>query len=170
MLNQILSDLLFIKEKTRARSFVYVFFFNKSFQLIMLHRILSFTWTKTFLRPLRTPMRFFFSFLTSCEIHPDACIGRYIFFPHPIGIVIGQKSIIGDNVTIYQNVTIGGRTNSEGFLLYPTLKQNVTIFCNTCILGSSVIGANSTVGACSLVLTSFPANSTIYGSPAKLKS
>lgn len=104
---------------------------------------------------------------TGIEIHPGATIGHNLFIDHGFGIVIGETTIIGNNVEIFHGVTLGGTTfNKEK--RHPTIEDNVLIGCNATILGNITIGANSKVGAKSLVLKSMPANATIVGIPGKV--
>ena len=165
----IIEDIIFFKRKMKCKSALRIILITKSFHLLLLYRFLNFYWHRRYFRFFRTIIRYFAEILTGCEIHPEATIGSRIFFPHPLGIVIGQNVTSGNDVVIFQHVTLGGRRNKNGSLSYPKLHNNVTVFCNCCILGNADIGSNSVIGACSLVLSSFPANSTIFGSPAKLK-
>ncbi len=89
-----------------------------------------------------------------------------VYFPHPVGIVIGKGVKIGNNCTIYQNVTIGAKTGIGD--KYPTLGNNITVYANTCIIGDVTIGDNAIIGACSLVLQDIPANVIAVGNPAKV--
>jgi len=106
-------------------------------------------------------------FLTGIEIHPGAKIGRRLFIDHGIGTVIGETSIIGDNVTMYQGVTLGG-TGKEKGKRHPTLGNNISIGSGAKLLGNITIGDNCRVGAGSVVLRSVPANSTIVGVPGHI--
>lgn len=165
----ITEDLVFYKTRTKCNSSLRIFLITRSFHLVFLYRILNYFWHKKPFQLFRSSLRFFAEFYTGCEIHPQATIGSRIFFPHPIGIVIGQGVKIGNDATIFHNVTLGGRRDKNEKLFYPTLHHKVTVYCNSCILGNLEIGSNSIVGACSLVLSGFPDNSIIYGSPAKLQ-
>ncbi|MDO5555309.1 MAG: hypothetical protein Q4G09_01230 [Clostridia bacterium] len=100
-----------------------------------------------------------------CIISPKAIIGKKVRFPHPIGIIIGEGSVIKDKVTIYQNVTIGRKTKNENF--YPIIEENSIIYGNSMILGNVIIEKNTVVGANSLVLKNTECNSIYAGSPAK---
>jgi serine O-acetyltransferase len=164
----ILSDLFFYKSAFQARSFLSILFFNKSFHLLFLYRMLSSIWITPVLRPLRIVIRFFAEIYTGCEIHPEANLGSCLFFPHPIGIVIGRGTCVKDNVTIYQNVTLGNRGADSSVSQYPVIEDNVVIYAASSVLGNVRIGSNSVIGAHSLVLTSFNENSIIAGSPARL--
>lgn len=106
-------------------------------------------------------------FFTGIEIHPAAKIGRRLFIDHGMGVVIGETCEIGDNVTVYQGVTLGG-TGKEGGKRHPTIEDNVLIATGAKVLGSIVIGENSKVGAGSVVLKDVPANSTVVGIPGKV--
>nr|WP_316047248.1 serine O-acetyltransferase EpsC [Planococcus glaciei] len=107
------------------------------------------------------------AFFTGIEIHPGAVIGRRFFIDHGMGVVIGETCIIGDNVTLYQGVTLGG-TGKERGKRHPTLEDNVLVATGAKVLGSIVIGANSKVGAGSVVLKNVPANATVVGIPGKV--
>ena len=168
MFKIILSDLLFYKSAFKARSFLAIFFLNKSFHLLFLYRTLSVIWITPVLRPLRVIIRFFAEVYTGCEIHPEAKLGRCVFFPHPIGIVIGRGACVKDNVTIYQNVTLGNRATDSSVPQYPVIEDNVVIYAASSVLGCVTIGSNSIIGAHSLVLSSFNKNSIIAGNPARL--
>ena len=102
---------------------------------------------------------------TGIEIHPGARIGRRLFIDHGMGVVIGETAIVGDDVTLYQGVTLGG-TGKEKGKRHPTLRDNVFVGNNSNILGNITIGENSRVGAGSVVLRDVPPNSTVVGVPA----
>lgn len=101
---------------------------------------------------------------TGIEIHPGAVIGKGLFIDHGHGVVIGETTIIGDNVTLYQGVTLGG-TGKETGKRHPTLEDNVMVSVGAKVLGSFTIGENSKIGAGSVVLKEVPPNSTIVGVP-----
>lgn len=106
-------------------------------------------------------------FFTGIEIHPGAKIGRKFFIDHGMGVVIGETCEIGDNVTIYQGVTLGG-TGKEKGKRHPTIKDNVLIATGAKVLGSITIGENSKIGGGSVVLKEVPPNSTVVGIPGKV--
>lgn len=103
-------------------------------------------------------------FFTGIEIHPGAKIGRRFFIDHGMGVVIGETCVIGNNVTIFQGVTLGG-TGKERGKRHPTLHDNVLVATGAKVLGSITIGENSKVGAGSVVLKNVPPNSTVVGIP-----
>jgi serine O-acetyltransferase len=104
---------------------------------------------------------------TGIEIHPGAQIGRKLFIDHGSGVVIGETSVIGDNCTIYQGVTLGG-TGKEKGKRHPTLGNNVMIGSGAKVLGSFKIGDNAKIAANSVVLSEVPSNSTAVGIPARI--
>jgi len=105
--------------------------------------------------------------LTGIEIHPGAKIGRRLFIDHGMGVVIGETSMVGDDVTLYQGVTLGG-TGKEHGKRHPTLENNVVVGGGAKILGNIVIGNNCRIGAGSVVLRNVPDNSTVVGVPAHI--
>jgi len=105
-------------------------------------------------------------FFTGIEIHPGATIGKCFFIDHGMGVVIGETTIIGDNVTLFQGVTLGG-TGKETGKRHPTLGDNIVVGAGAKVLGNINIGNNSYVGANAVVLKDVPANSTIVGVPGR---
>lgn len=105
--------------------------------------------------------------LTGIEIHPGAKIGRRLFIDHGMGVVIGETSIVGDDVTLYQGVTLGG-TGKEHGKRHPTLEDNVVVGGGAKILGNIIVGKNCRIGAGSVVLRSVPDNSTVVGVPGHI--
>ena len=106
-------------------------------------------------------------FLSGIEIHPGAKIGRRFFIDHGMGVVIGETCEIGDNVTVFQGVTLGG-TGKEKGKRHPTIKDNCLIATGAKVLGSITIGENSKIGAGSVVLKEVPPNSTVVGVPGRV--
>lgn len=104
---------------------------------------------------------------TGIEIHPGARIGRRVFIDHGDGVVIGETTIIGDDVTIYQGVTLGGTGKDVG-KRHPTIGNNVTIGAGAKVLGPIVIGNNVKIGAGSIVLKNVPDNCTVVGNPGRV--
>ena len=104
---------------------------------------------------------------TGIEIHPGATIGKGFFIDHGTGVVIGETTIIGDNVSLYQGVTLGG-TGKEHGKRHPTLGDNVMVSAGAKILGSFTIGENSKIGAGSVVLKEVPPNCTVVGVPGRV--
>ncbi|MDD3174175.1 MAG: serine O-acetyltransferase [Herbinix sp.] len=104
---------------------------------------------------------------TGIEIHPGATIGKGLFIDHGHGVVIGETAIVGDNVTLYQGVTLGGTGKEQG-KRHPTVGNNVMISAGAKILGSFTIGENSKIGAGSVVLSEVPPNSTVVGVPGRV--
>jgi serine O-acetyltransferase len=105
--------------------------------------------------------------LTGIEIHPGARIGRRLFIDHGMGVVIGETSIVGDDVTLYQGVTLGG-TGKEHGKRHPTLEDNVVVGGGAKILGNIIVGKNCRIGAGSVVLRNVPENSTVVGVPGHI--
>ena len=104
---------------------------------------------------------------TGIEIHPGAQIGKGFFIDHGNGVIIGETTIIGDNVTLYQGVTLGGNGKEHG-KRHPTIGNNVMISAGAKVLGSFTIGDNSKIGAGSVVLSEVPPNSTVVGVPGRV--
>lgn len=104
---------------------------------------------------------------TGIEIHPGAQIGKGLFIDHGNGVIIGETTVIGNNVTLYQGVTLGG-TGKEHGKRHPTLQDNVMVSAGAKILGSFTIGANSKIGAGSVVLDEVPPDSTVVGVPGRV--
>ena len=115
----------------------------------------------------------FSRFLTGIEIHPKAKIGKNLFIDHGMGVVIGETSEIGDNVTIYHSVTLGGISPSiesdkqRDVKRHPTLKDNVVVGSGAQVLGANVIGKNAKIGANAVVTKDVPENAVMVGIPAK---
>jgi serine O-acetyltransferase len=106
-------------------------------------------------------------FLTGIEIHPGAKIGRRLFIDHGLGVVIGETAIVGDDVTLYQGVTLGG-TGKEHGKRHPTIEDEVVIGGGAKVLGNITVGRNCRIGAGSVVLRSVPENSTVVGVPGHI--
>jgi serine O-acetyltransferase len=106
-------------------------------------------------------------FLTGIEIHPGARIGRRLFIDHGNGVVIGETAIVGDDVTLYQGVTLGG-TGKEHGKRHPTIEDGVVVGGGAKILGNITVGKNCRIGAGSVVLRNVPDNSTVVGVPGHI--
>lgn len=155
-----------IKEKDPAiHSFLEIFLYP-SFKALIYYKISHFLYCKN---------HFFLARYfcergkrkTGIEIHPGAIIGEKLFIDHGSSVVIGETAIIGNNVTIYHGVTIGG-TGKEKGKRHPTIGNNVMIGCGAKLLGNIQIGNNVKIGANSVVLENVPDNSTIVGIPGKI--
>lgn len=166
ILEDIKSDFKAVFERDpAARSTLEVILAYPGFHAIVLHRIAHWLWNhriRLFARILSHISRA----LTGIEIHPGAKIGKGFFIDHGMGVVIGETSEIGDNVTIYHGVTLGGTSFTRG-KRHPTIESNVTIGAGAKVLGPLTVGANSKVGANSVVITDVPPNSTVVGVPGK---
>ena len=106
-------------------------------------------------------------FLTGIEIHPGAKIGKGLFIDHGMGVVIGETSILGDNVTLFQGATLGG-TGKEKGKRHPTLGDNVVVGAGAKVLGNIAIGDNVAIGANAVVIKDVPSNSTVVGVPGRI--
>ena len=106
-------------------------------------------------------------FLTGIEIHPGAQIGKGFFIDHGMGVVIGETTLIGDNVTLFQGVTLGG-TGKETGKRHPTLGSNIVVGTGAKVLGNITIGDNSYIGANAVVINDVPANTTVVGVPGRV--
>ncbi|MCL1797702.1 MAG: serine O-acetyltransferase [Eggerthellaceae bacterium] len=109
----------------------------------------------------------FTRFMTGTEIHPAAVIGRRFFIDHAMGVIIGETTVIGDDVTLYQGVTLGGTGNEIG-KRHPTLGNKVLVGVGASILGNIAIGENSKVGAGAVVVDDVPPNCTVIGIPGRI--
>jgi serine O-acetyltransferase len=149
-----------------ARNYVEVILTYSGLHAIWAHRVAHAFFKRKFFfiaRVISQVSRFF----TGVEIHPGAKIGRRFFIDHGMGVVIGETCEIGDNVTLFQGVTLGG-TGKEKGKRHPTIQDNALIATGAKVLGSIVVGENSKVGAGSVVLKDVPPNSTVVGIPGKV--
>jgi len=149
-----------------AKSAVEIFFCYPGFHAILLHRIAHSLHTAGF--PLLARLVSQFNrIMTGIEIHPGATIGRRCFIDHGMGVVIGETTEIGDDVLLYQGVTLGG-TGKEKGKRHPTIGDNVVIGTGAAILGNIAIGDHTKIGAGSVVIHSVPDHSTVVGVPGRV--
>jgi len=106
--------------------------------------------------------------ITNIDIHPACTIGRRVFFDHAFGVVIGETAIVGDDVLIYQGVTLGGVSLERGVKRHPTIKNHTVIGSGAKVLGDITIGENCRIGSNSVVVKSIPDDSTAVGIPARI--
>jgi len=145
-----------------------VLFCTPGFLAITCHRGLHFLHVRAGIPVLPRFLSLIVRWWTGIEIHPGARIGKGFFIDHGAGVVIGETSIIGDNVTIFQGVTLGGTGNERARKRHPTLGDGVFVGSGAKILGPITVGSGSRIGAGSVVLKEVPPNSTVVGMRAKI--
>lgn len=167
MLSTIAADFKIIFDRDpAARNWLEVLLCYPGLQAIVFHRVAH------QLYKLRLPFipRFISAisrFLTGIEIHPGATIGKGFFIDHGMGVVIGETAIVGDDVLLYQGVTLGG-TGKESGKRHPTVGNNVVVGAGAKVLGNIEIGSNVRIGAGSVVLRNVPSNCTVVGVPGRI--
>lgn len=149
-----------------ARSKLEVIFTYSGLHAIWAHRVAHALYKRKFFTLARVISQFS-RFMTGIEIHPGAKIGKRLFIDHGMGVVIGETCEIGDDVVIYQGVTLGG-TGKEKGKRHPTIGNNVVIGSGAKVLGSFKVGDNSSIGANSVVVREVPPNSTVVGIPGRV--
>ena len=149
-----------------AKGYLPIILLYSGLHAVIIHRMTHGLW-KGRMRLLARLLSHFGRFMTGIEIHPGAQIGNALFIDHGMGVVIGETAIIGDNVTLFQGVTLGG-TGKETGKRHPTLGSNIVVGAGAKILGNIDIGDNSYIGANAVVLKSIPANSTVVGVPGHI--
>lgn len=149
-----------------ARSVLEVLLCYPGLHAILAYRMFHWLWRKNF-RLLARFLSNLTRFLTGIEIHPAARIGARFFIDHGMGVVIGETTEIGDNVTLYHGVTLGGTSWNAG-KRHPTLEHGVVVGAGAKILGPITIGANVRVGSNAVVVSDVPANTTVVGVPGRL--
>ena len=167
LLSLIREDLANVMEHDpAAKSRLEVFLCYSGLHAVWWYRVNHWLWNQRFFLIGR-----FFSqaarWLTGIEIHPAAEIGRRLFIDHGMGVVIGETSIVGDDVTLYQGVTLGG-TGKEHGKRHPTIEDGVVVGGGAKILGNITVGKNCRIGAGSVVLRNVPDNSTVVGVPGHI--
>ena len=159
-----LEDLKVIFERDPAAANIFEVLLYQGLWAIWIHRFahLLYRWHIPFIpRLISQIMRF----LTQIEIHPGAKIGRRCFIDHGCGVVIGETTVIGDDVTIYQGVTLGG-TGKEKGKRHPTIGNHVVLGAGAIVLGNITIGDHSRIGAGAVVTKDVPPNTTVVGNPS----
>ena len=166
-INTIIEDINTIKEKdAAAKSVIEVILLYQGFHVLLAHRIAHklLGWKIPFIPRLISQIA---RFLTGIEIHPGATIGKRFFIDHGMGVVIGETTIIGDDVLIYQGVTLGGTGKDHG-KRHPTLGNFVTVGAGAKVLGNITIGDFSLIGAGSVVIDNVPEHCTVVGIPGRI--
>ncbi|RKQ63427.1 serine O-acetyltransferase [Thermovibrio guaymasensis] len=149
-----------------ARSILEVLLCYPGLHAVWFHRIAHWFWTHN-LKLIARVISHFSRWLTGIEIHPGAKIGRRFFIDHGMGVVIGETTEIGNDVTLYHQVTLGGTSTKKG-KRHPTIGNNVVIGAGAKVLGPVKIGDNCKIGANSVVIKDVPPNSTVVGIPGKV--
>lgn len=149
-----------------AKGFLEIIFLYPGLHAIMAHRINHALW-KMKVPFLPRALSQIARLLTGIEIHPGAQIGKGLFIDHGMGVVVGETSIVGDNVTLFQGVTLGG-TGKETGKRHPTIGSNVVIGAGAKVLGNIMVGDNSYIGANAVILRDVPPNATVVGVPGHI--
>jgi len=160
-------DFLNVKRNDPALHSTFELFFNYPGLWAMLFYRIANALYKKGLRFLPRFISAIGQFLTTVDIHPAATIGCRVFIDHAVGVVIGETAIIGDDVVIYQQVTLGGVSTSHG-KRHPTVESNVVVGAGAKVLGNITIGQGSKIGANSVVVKDVPAYATAVGIPARI--
>ena len=155
-----------VQRDPAARNVLEVILLYSGFHALMYYRVAHF-FQKIHLKMLARLISQFGRFMTGVEIHPGAKIGKALFIDHGMGIVIGETAEIGDNCTIYHNVTLGGTGKDTG-KRHPTLGNNVLVATGAKILGPFTVGDNSRIGANAVVLSEVEPDSTVIGVPGRV--
>lgn len=167
MFRQIREDIACVKSRDpAARSFFEIYFLYPGLRAIRLHRLANRFYRHKFYFIARWISQYA-SKKTGIEIHPAVQIGKRFFIDHGTGVVIGETAVIGDDVTIYQGVTLGGTGHHTG-KRHPTIGNNVLIGAGAKVLGPFKIGDNTNIAAGAVVLDEIPPNSTAVGVPARV--
>lgn len=155
-----------VSKDPAARSKIEVFLCYPGFHAVVMYRIAHFLWNKKFYllaRLLSSTARLF----TGVDIHPAARIGKRLFIDHATGLVVGETAEIGDDVTLYHGVTLGGTSTQKG-KRHPTLRDRVIVGAGAKILGPVVIGSDARIGSNAVVLKDVPEKATAVGVPARI--
>lgn len=166
-IKRVKDDINNIKDKDpAAKSIIEILFLYPGFHALLSYRIANKLkkWHIPFIPRLISQTA---RFLTGIEIHPGATIGERFFIDHGMGVVIGETAIIGDDVLIYQGVTLGGTGKDLG-KRHPTIEDRVTIGAGAKVLGNITIGSDSNIGAGSVVIDDVPEHSTVVGIPGRI--
>jgi serine O-acetyltransferase len=167
MLSLIREDVATVMEHDpAAKSRLEVFLCYSGLHAVWFYRMHHWLWNRHFFL-LGRLLSQFARFLSGVEIHPGAQIGRRLFIDHASGVVIGETAIVGDDVTLYQGVTLGG-TGKEHGKRHPTIEDGVVAGSGAKILGNITVGKNCRIGAGSVVLRSVPEDSTVVGVPGHI--
>ncbi len=158
-----------------CNSWLEILFCYPGVQAIIAHRFLHWWWARSDkFGPLKAPIRFTTRFtayivrsVTGIEIHPAAKLGMQFFIDHGMGVVIGETAVVGENVTIYQGVTLGG-TSTKKEKRHPTLGSNIVIGAGAQVLGNITVGNYVQIGANSVVVRDVPPYSTVVGIPGRI--
>ena len=160
-------DIAAVKDRDpAARSSLEIILLYSGLHALWGYRFHHWLWIHGWQFPARALSQFA-RFITGIEIHPGAQIGRRFFIDHGMGVVIGETTIVGDDVTLYQGVTLGG-TGKESGKRHPTIGNNVVVGAGAKVLGNIAIGENCRIGSGSVVLRDVPDNSTVVGVPGHI--
>jgi serine O-acetyltransferase len=167
MFQRLRNDIKVIFERDpAARSVLEILLCYPGFHAMRFHRVANWLWTHD-MKVLARLVSHISRGLTGIEIHPGATIGEGFFIDHGMGVVIGETAEIGNNVTLYHGVTLGGTTWNKG-KRHPTIEDNVIVGAGAAILGNIRVGQNSKIGSGSVVNREVPPNSTVVGIPGRI--
>lgn len=158
-----------MREDPAARSRLEVALAYPGIHAVWMHRVAHHLWRRSpALQPLARIISQWARFATGIEIHPGACIGRRFFIDHGMGVVIGETAVVGDDVLMYHQVTLGGRARGR-FKRHPTIGDRVLIGAGAKVIGAITVGNDAKIGANALVVKDVPAKGAVVGTPSNVR-